>query len=417
VAAVDATTGTATSWDPNADNEVDALAVSGSTVYLGGSFGSINGSLARNHVAAVDATTGTATSWDPNTNDIGNGSTDAVAALAPDGGGGIVIGGAFSTLSLGAQEGVASFSVAPANTAAPVLSGTPAVGQLLSCSPGTWTGSPPVYAYQWLRDGSPIAAATSAGYTIASADQGHQFSCQVSAGNLAGSAQATSSSVAIPPDTSAPSITITTPANGATYTQGQVVDASYACTDPDGASDVASCSGPVASGARIDTSTTGSHSFTVTSADQVGNSASQTVTYTVAASTKPGTPTPKVTTSGRVFAKALGATVLVHPGIKVSCPAGSSPCTVDLTATVTVPATAARTKKTKRIVIGRANFTIPAGQSRDLTFKLNRAGAKLLRKLGHLRVTVTILSRVDHNKPITNTKTITIKAPPRNRHR
>jgi hypothetical protein len=168
----------------------------------------------------------------------------------------------------------------------------------------------------------------------------------------------------------------------------------------------------VASGSPIDTSTTGLHSFTVTSADQVGNRVSQTVTYSVAASPKPGTPTPKVTTSGRVFTKALGATVLVHPGIKVSCPKGGRPCTVSLTATAIVPATAARAKKTKRIVIARTTFTILAGKSRDLTFKLNRAGARLLRKLGHLRVTVKLVSRVDHNKPITNTKTITIKAPP-----
>jgi hypothetical protein len=50
---------------------------------------------------------------------------------------------------------------------------------------------------------------------------------------------------------------------------------------------------------------------------------------------------------------------------------------------------------------------------RKITFKLNAAGARALRKLGRLRVTVTLVSRVGHNKPITNTKTFTIKAPPR----
>src|SRR5204862_289969 len=70
-AAVDATTGTATGWDPNANSSVRALAVSGSTVYLGGQFSganAINGSLTRNRAAAVDASTGTATGWDPNAN-------------------------------------------------------------------------------------------------------------------------------------------------------------------------------------------------------------------------------------------------------------------------------------------------------------------------------------------------------------
>jgi hypothetical protein len=259
-------------------------------------------------------------------------------------------------------------------------------GDVASCS-----GSVP--------SGSPIDTSTagSHSFTVNAADR---------AGNSA------SKTVHYTVDASAPSISITTPANGATYTQGQVVDASYSCSDPDGAGDVASCSGPVPSGTPIDTSTTGSHSFTVKTADRVGNSASQTVSYTVGAKPSPGTPKPRVSTSGPVSTKALGATVLVDPGIKVSCPTGGSPCTADETASVQVPATVARAKKTRRVVIGRAHFTISAGKSKELTFKLNREGARLLRKLGRLRVKVTVVSRVDHNKPITTTKTITIKAPP-----
>jgi hypothetical protein len=76
-------------------------------------------------------------------------------------------------------------------------------------------------------------------------------------------------------DASLPSISITAPANGATYAQGQVVAAGYSCADPDGPGDVASCSGPVASGAAIDTTTAGAHSFTVNAADKAGNKASK----------------------------------------------------------------------------------------------------------------------------------------------
>jgi hypothetical protein len=53
------------SWDPNADNTVLSLAVSGSTVYVGGAFSSIGGQT-RNRIAALDASTGAAMSWNPN---------------------------------------------------------------------------------------------------------------------------------------------------------------------------------------------------------------------------------------------------------------------------------------------------------------------------------------------------------------
>jgi CSLREA domain-containing protein len=80
-------------------------------------------------------------------------------------------------------------------------------------------------------------------------------------------------------DTGVPTITITTPANGASYLNGQVVNADYSCGDA--LSGVASCVGTVAKGAPIDT-TAGPHSFTVTATDNAGNVASRTVTYNTA---------------------------------------------------------------------------------------------------------------------------------------
>ena len=66
IAAIDATgDGNATSWNPNANNTVKALVLSGTTVYAGGDFTSI-GSNTRNRLAAIDATSdGTPTSWNP----------------------------------------------------------------------------------------------------------------------------------------------------------------------------------------------------------------------------------------------------------------------------------------------------------------------------------------------------------------
>lgn len=78
-----------------------------------------------------------------------------------------------------------------------------------------------------------------------------------------------------------PTIDIATPADGATYTIGQSVAASYFCT-PHELSSLSKCSGTVAFGAAIDTSTLGPHSFTVNAEDSQGGTSSKTVTYTVA---------------------------------------------------------------------------------------------------------------------------------------
>jgi len=65
LAALDASSGLATAWDPAPDGSPQALLVNGNTVYVGGFFSSIGGQ-PRSRVGAVDATTGLATGWDPN---------------------------------------------------------------------------------------------------------------------------------------------------------------------------------------------------------------------------------------------------------------------------------------------------------------------------------------------------------------
>lgn len=80
-------------------------------------------------------------------------------------------------------------------------------------------------------------------------------------------------------DKKAPDINITSPTQGASYTLGQQVAASYTCAD--GGSGVAVCAGTVASGASIDTASVGPKSFTVVASDAAGNTATKTVTYSV----------------------------------------------------------------------------------------------------------------------------------------
>jgi len=79
-----------------------------------------------------------------------------------------------------------------------------------------------------------------------------------------------------------PTIEISSPANGATYTRGETVNASYSCSPPEGTT-VSTCEGPVASGSAIDTSTPGSHGFLVEAEDADGTEGTKEVTYTVVA--------------------------------------------------------------------------------------------------------------------------------------
>jgi hypothetical protein len=65
IAAVDAVTGSVTAWNPAASpGVVNALALGGSTVYAGGSFTAIGGA-PRAAIAAIDAGSGLATLWNP----------------------------------------------------------------------------------------------------------------------------------------------------------------------------------------------------------------------------------------------------------------------------------------------------------------------------------------------------------------
>lgn len=84
--------------------------------------------------------------------------------------------------------------------------------------------------------------------------------------------------VATPADTVPPTITITNPIDGASYTQDAVVLAEYGCIDDRA---IESCIGSAANGGRINTTTLGTKTFTVTSSDAAGNTATKSVTYRV----------------------------------------------------------------------------------------------------------------------------------------
>ncbi len=78
----------------------------------------------------------------------------------------------------------------PVNTVQPVITGSTVVGQILSCSDGTWTGAAPItFTYAWYHDGDEgTTLGTDATYEIESGDVGFAMVCRVTATNTFGDA-------------------------------------------------------------------------------------------------------------------------------------------------------------------------------------------------------------------------------------
>jgi hypothetical protein len=117
----------------------------------------------------------------------------------------------------------------------------------------------------------------------------------VTARDHAGNQTVAESTVRVVDETS-PTVSITTPAEGANYELGAQVIADYTCADEPNGSGLDSCHGNVADGAAVDTGSLGQKTFTVNASDQAGNTESKSVNYTVVDTKAPSivvtTPTP-----------------------------------------------------------------------------------------------------------------------------
>jgi hypothetical protein len=182
----------------------------------------------------------------------------------------------------GAQDGNASFKVYRDWT----LSG------------GTFEGSnPQTFSVPGPRNGQTPAAtfSTTGTVTVANGQADGTFNLKVAAFDItnsnttgaklsAGTFDNYTVTVETPQqntDSTDPTITLNTPADNAAYTKNQAVNADYSCDDEAGGSGLASCVGDVPSGAPINTSTVGQHSFTVDAADNAGNTAQAVHNYFV----------------------------------------------------------------------------------------------------------------------------------------
>jgi hypothetical protein len=172
---------------------------------------------------------------------------------------------------------VASFSIPPVH-----IDTTPPALMLQSVTPQNaagWSNGPATVTWACSDSGSgPVNPVVS---QVVNATSTVTASCSDIAGN-----SATSSPVSVKIDTTKPLVNVLSPLNGFTYQKNQIVFANYNCSDS--GSGIASCTGTVAPGQQVDTSTSGGpFTFTVTATDFAGNQTTVTRTYSVAAPPPP----------------------------------------------------------------------------------------------------------------------------------
>ena len=128
-----------------------------------------------------------------------------------------------------ATMSVSYTALPPANSVAPVISGTTRNGETLTTTNGTWSASPTSYSYQWKRASSvagsytDIPSATSNTYVLTDADVGKYIKVSVTATNSIGSSVAelsvATSVVSDLPDSVVPTVTASVAtATGFTFT-------------------------------------------------------------------------------------------------------------------------------------------------------------------------------------------------------
>ena len=120
-----------------------------------------------------------------------------------------------ATAASNATDLVTATAPGPPNTQPPTISGQAVVGQTLTATQGTWTGTGLTFAYQWRRcdtagaQCADISGATATTYALVAADSGRTVRVEVTAKNATGettiaSAQTAVVTTAAPPATGCP---------------------------------------------------------------------------------------------------------------------------------------------------------------------------------------------------------------------
>jgi Carboxypeptidase regulatory-like domain len=294
----------------------------------------------------------------------------------------------------------------PVSTASPVLSGTPTIGQTVSCSQGTWENSPTSYEYAWRRDASVISGQVASTYTVQSTDAGHDISCEVTAANGGGSATATSNTLNVPPKP----VNTASPVLSGTPAVGSTLSCSHGSWEHNPTSyayawkrDGSPISGQTASSYTVQGADAGhgvSCEVTATNGGGSATATSNTVNVPTPTPSSPSpspspapAPTPPPSTPSASAGLGVAGAVATFKGGTVLIPlqcVGSDSChgIIELIAQITAGrhhkrAHASRTHKSARgVVIGKAKYSLAAGKRATVHVKLTGKGKALLRHAG-----------------------------------
>jgi hypothetical protein len=354
-------------------------------------------------------------------------------------------------------------AVRPVPTTPPAIGGAAEPGETLNCTPGAWAGDGNlVYAYSWLRNGSPTGDTTTS-YAVSQADVGSLISCVVMVSGTYGNTEAASAPVEpLPPAPSAFAgaaslLTATTATLNATvnpnggpvtkcefrYGRTESYTLSVPCAVSPGAG-----SSPVSVTASITALSpdTGYH-FRIVASGAGGSSEGADGTFTTAQAA--GGPSPEENTrppeeqkppatetgpgpgeTGVLGSKESSPTAtltnaLVTAGLSgaikigVSCPAETTSCTGTVTLKTFAPASRARghsSRKRRAAVqtLAVGSFKVAGGHTALITLRLSRSGRGLLGR-GSLRVRAIIVASNPAGARSTSSRVLTIRARPASR--